>query len=92
MAKAKRTTHRSSAGKKLYAVRDSEGKFEDIQSYARAHRADLGKVSAGESEAAEKKKAAMKRKKKAKSTKAAKKRTTKKKSKAAKKRSAKKKA
>lgn len=38
---ATRTTHRSSAGKKLYAVRDAEGKFKDIQSYARAHAADL---------------------------------------------------
>ena len=26
-----RTTHRSSSGKKLYAVRDSSGKFKDIQ-------------------------------------------------------------
>ena len=38
---AKRTTHRSSAGKKLYAVRDASGKFKDIQTYERAHRADL---------------------------------------------------
>ena len=37
---ARRTTHRSSAGKKLYAVRDSSGKFKDIQTYARASRAD----------------------------------------------------
>jgi hypothetical protein len=41
MAKAKRTTLRSSAGKKLYAVRDASGKFKDIQTYERAHRADL---------------------------------------------------
>jgi hypothetical protein len=41
MAKARRTTHRSTAGKKLYAVRDASGKFKDIQSYARAHAADL---------------------------------------------------
>jgi hypothetical protein len=40
-----RTTHRSSAGKKLYAVRDAEGRFLDIQSYKRAHRADLSKKS-----------------------------------------------
>jgi hypothetical protein len=40
---AKRTTHRSSAGKKLYAVRDKGGKFKDIQTYERAHRADLAK-------------------------------------------------
>ena len=35
---AKRTTHRSSTGKKLYAVRDKTGKFKDIQTYERAHR------------------------------------------------------
>jgi hypothetical protein len=40
---AKRTTHRSSKGKKLYAVRDKEGKFKDIQTYKRAHAADLRK-------------------------------------------------
>ncbi|MET0671615.1 MAG: hypothetical protein ABWY66_16605 [Xanthobacteraceae bacterium] len=41
MAKARRTTHRSSKGTKLYAVRDKKGKFEDIQSYKRAHGADI---------------------------------------------------
>lgn len=40
----KRTTHRSSSGKKLYAVRDAEGKFKDIQTYERAHGADLKKT------------------------------------------------
>ena len=45
MAPARRTTHRSSAGKKLYAVRDKEGRFKDIQTYERAHRADLAKKS-----------------------------------------------
>jgi hypothetical protein len=45
MAKARRTTHRSSTGKKLYAVRDTSGKFKDIQTYERAHRADLAKKS-----------------------------------------------
>ena len=38
---AKRTTHRSSKGTKLYAVRDKKGKFKDIQTYKRAHSADL---------------------------------------------------
>jgi hypothetical protein len=52
---AKRTTHRSSAGKKLYAVRDKSGKFKDIQTYERAHRADLKKKSASEKKAAAKK-------------------------------------
>jgi hypothetical protein len=48
MAKAKRTTHRSSKGKKLYAVRDAGGKFKDIQTYERAHRADLAKTAKAE--------------------------------------------
>ena len=43
--KARRTTHRSSTGKKLYAVRDASGKFKDIQTFERAHRADLARKS-----------------------------------------------
>jgi hypothetical protein len=42
---AKRTTHRSSKGTKLYAVRDKKGKFKDIQSYKRAHGADIKRKS-----------------------------------------------
>lgn len=38
---SKRTTHRSSTGKKLYAVRDKTGKFKDIQTYKRAHTLDI---------------------------------------------------
>ena len=53
---AKRTTHRSVAGKKLYAVRDKSGKFKDIQTYERAHRADLRKKSNAETTKAAKKK------------------------------------
>ena len=45
-----RTTHRSSRGKKLYAVRDEKGRFVDIQTYERAHRADLRKRSKAEVE------------------------------------------
>lgn len=45
MAATRRTTHRSTAGKKLYAVRDKKGRFVDIQTYERAHRADLKKKS-----------------------------------------------
>jgi len=78
MAKAKRTTHRSTAGKKLYAKRDSAGKFKDIQTYERAHRADLAKKSGAEKATAAKKakKAAAKKavKKAKKAKKAAKKR------------------
>ena len=50
-AKARRTTLRSSAGKKLYAVRDAKGKFKDIQSYKRAHRQDVKRSSAAERKA-----------------------------------------
>jgi len=52
---AKRTVLRSSKGKKLYAVRDSEGQFKDIQSYARAHAADLRSTSMAETAAGRKK-------------------------------------
>jgi hypothetical protein len=45
---AKRTTHRSSSGKKLYAVRGKSGEFKDIQSYKRAHGQDLKKKSRAE--------------------------------------------
>ena len=48
MAKARRTTHRSSKGTKLYAVRDTSGRFKDIQTYERSHRADLAKTSKAE--------------------------------------------
>jgi hypothetical protein len=48
MATRKRTTHRSVSGKKLYAVRDAKGRFVDIQTYERAHRADLKKKSGKE--------------------------------------------
>ena len=41
MSEGRRTTHRSSTGTKLYAVRDAKGRFKDIQTYERAHRADL---------------------------------------------------
>ena len=42
---AKRTTHRSAKGTKLYAVRDKKGKFKDIQSYKRAHGADVKRAA-----------------------------------------------
>jgi hypothetical protein len=45
---AKRTTHRSTAGKKLYAKRDAAGRFDDIQTFERAHRQDLKKKSKAE--------------------------------------------
>jgi len=45
----KRTTHRSSKGTKLYAVRDAKGRFVDIQNYKRAHAADMRRRSKAES-------------------------------------------
>jgi len=51
MAKARRTTHRSSKGTKLYAVRDASGQFKDIQTYKRAHSADLARTSKAENAA-----------------------------------------
>jgi len=66
----KRTTLRSSTGTKLYAVRDASGKFKDIQTYARAHAADMRHTSKAEAAAAKakpkaRKKAKAKAKKKA---------------------------
>ena len=46
--KGRRTVLYSSKGKKLYAVRDASGRFKDIQTYERAHRADLAKTSKAE--------------------------------------------
>jgi hypothetical protein len=52
---ARRTTHRSRSGKKLYAVRDSKGRFKDIQTYERAHGQDIKRKSGAERKAAKKK-------------------------------------
>ncbi len=48
MARTKRTTHRSVSGTKLYAVRDARGRFVDIQTYKRAHGADIKRRSRSE--------------------------------------------
>jgi hypothetical protein len=45
----KRTTHRSSKGTKLYAVRNAKGQFKDIQTYKRAHGQDVRRKARGES-------------------------------------------
>lgn len=50
---AKRTTHRSSKGTKLYAVRNKDGTFKDIQTYKRAQGQDLKRK--GKSETRKKK-------------------------------------
>ena len=42
---AKRTTHRSSKGTKLYAKRDKAGQFTDVQTYKRAHGQDVKRKS-----------------------------------------------
>ncbi len=47
----KRTTMRSSKGTKLYAVRDSKGRFVDIQTYKRAHTMDMKRTSKAEAAA-----------------------------------------
>ena len=44
-----RSTLRSRSGTKLYAVRDESGQFKDIQSYKRAHGADMRHKSKAES-------------------------------------------
>ena len=61
---ARRTTHRSRSGKKLYAVRDASGRFKDIQTYERAHGQDIKRGSAAEKKAKAKATAAVKKKKK----------------------------
>jgi hypothetical protein len=43
-----RTTHRSTTGTKLYAVRDTEGQFKDIQTFKRAHGSDIKRTSVAE--------------------------------------------
>ena len=70
----RRTTMYSTGGKKLYAVRAADGTFKDIQTYERAHRADMAHKSAAEKTTARKKAAA---KKKSPAKKAAKKATKK---------------
>ena len=74
-----RTTHRSSTGTKLYAVRDAEGQFKDIQTFKRAHGQDVKRKSAAEKVAAKKKPAKKKTAKKAVVKKVAKKKAAKKK-------------
>lgn len=44
----RRTTMRSRSGTKLYAVRDKAGQFKDIQTYQRAHAADIKRKSKAE--------------------------------------------
>jgi DNA-binding protein HU-beta len=51
MATTKRTTHKSSTGKKLYAVRSKTGEFKDIQSYKKAHGQDVKRKSKAETAA-----------------------------------------
>lgn len=64
----RRTTHRSSKGTKLYAVRKADGTFADIQTYKRAHAADVRASAKGETSAKSKAGVASKVKKAAKQT------------------------
>lgn len=57
----KRTTHRSTTGTKLYAVRDAKGRFKDIQTYKRAHGMDIKRGSKAEAATAAKKTTAKKK-------------------------------
>lgn len=59
--KAKRTVMYSTGGKKLYAKRDTGGKFTDIQTYARAHAQDLRKTNTKNDKPAAAKKTAAKK-------------------------------
>lgn len=70
MATKKRTTHRSTAGTKLYAVRSKTGEFKDIQTFKKAHGQDVKRTSKAET-AAKKKGATAKKKAPAKKKKAA---------------------
>jgi len=45
---SKRTTHKSTSGTKLYAVRSKTGQFKDIQTYKRAHGSDVKRKAKGE--------------------------------------------
>lgn len=54
MAAKKRTTHRSTKKKKLYAKRGKSGEFEDLQRYKRAHGQDVKRVSRAETAARKK--------------------------------------
>ena len=77
MSPSKRTTMYSTGGKKLYAVRAADGTFKDIQTYKRAHGADIKRKSQAE-KAAAKKAAAKKAKPAKKAAKKAAKKTTRK--------------
>ena len=48
MMATRRTTHRSTTGTKLYAVRDAKGRFKDIQTYKKAHGSDIKRKSKSE--------------------------------------------
>lgn len=51
----KRTTHKSTKGTKLYAVRNKKGQITDIQTYKKAHGQDIKRTSKAETAAKKKK-------------------------------------
>lgn len=59
--KAQRTTHRTSKGTKLYAKRNKKGQITDIQTFKRAHGADIKRKSKSETTAKAKKAAKAKK-------------------------------
>lgn len=44
----KRTTHKSTKGTKLYAVRNKKGQITDIQTYKKAHGQDIKRKAKNE--------------------------------------------
>ena len=80
MVPSKRTTMRSSKGTKLYAVRNADGTFKDIQTYKRAHGAEIKRKSKAETATAAAKKPAKKATKAGKKSTAVRKSTSPKKS------------
>ena len=46
--KARRTTHRSVKGTKLYAKRNAKGQITDVQTYKRAHGSDIKRKAKAE--------------------------------------------
>jgi DNA-binding protein HU-beta len=51
---AKRTIHRTSTGKKLYALRNAKGQIQDIQTYKKAHGQDVRRKAKSEGKAKKK--------------------------------------
>lgn len=44
----KRDTFRTKKGKKMYAVREKDGRFKDVQTYKKAHGSDIKRKAKSE--------------------------------------------